>query len=74
MFHVTGVDPDSIRAGSLTSVRVDAMVLYYHERYGGMKGFGDSSRVYLCVGDTGVRMAGGVSNIKRNLRIEYKQE
>ena len=64
-------NPDALRNISTTSLAVDAMLVWYQVRYGGVKGFGNtsSSRVYICLGDTGVTIAGGVGAVEDHMKL-----
>lgn len=69
-FPYAVTNPDSLR--SFTGVTaVDAMLTWYQVRYGGINGRGSttSDYVYLCIGDTGVSMAGGVQAIRSALNL-----
>lgn len=63
-------NPDALRNFS-SNLQVDAMLVYYQVRYGGLNGFGntDSSRAYVCVGNTGLNTAGGITNVYNNMKL-----
>lgn len=69
-FPYAMTNPDALRSFAGVTA-VDAMLTWYQVRYGGINGRGTttSGYVYLCIGDTGVSMAGGVQAIRNALRL-----
>ena len=53
---------------------VDAMLSYYQVTLGGMSGRGNiaSADVYLCLGDSGAGLAGGVDSVRQHLKLYLK--
>lgn len=62
-------NPDGLRTNSLDPL-VDSMLVYYQLWYGGVDGFGNVGigRVYVCIGNTGISIA-GFNNVYYNMRV-----
>ncbi len=63
-------NPNGVRSFS-HNLAVDAMLLWYQAQYGGINGSGNtgSPNVFVCLGDNGVNMAGGPTNVYYNLKL-----
>lgn len=63
-------DDEDLGCNSSSHILVDAMVLYYHGKYGGLNSKGDSEGTWVkaCVGNTGIEMA-GLNNIMNHLDL-----
>jgi len=70
LFPYAMTNPDSLRSFAGVTA-VDAMLTWYQVNYGGISGKGNttSGYVYLCIGDTGVSMAGGVQAVRNALKL-----
>ena len=66
-------DPDRLRNVAGVTL-VDAMLSSYQVTLGGMSGRGNiaSADVYLCLGDSGVGLAGGVDPVRQHLKLYLK--
>jgi hypothetical protein len=64
--------PDALRSFSY-SPGVDAMLVYYQGKYGGIDGRGHTDRpgVHVCLGDNGVATAGGEAHVRGWLALHY---
>lgn len=69
-FPYAVTNPDSLRSFAGVTA-VDAMLTWYQVWYGGISGRGNTSSrdVYLCIGDTGVAMAGGEQAVRNALKL-----
>ncbi|NJM08225.1 hypothetical protein HC891_21695, partial [Candidatus Gracilibacteria bacterium] len=66
-FSFASTNPDGLKGGSPVPL-VDAMVIFYQVNFGGMHGYGDTlGSSYLCIGDTGIAVGGGLDYVRPRL-------